>query len=259
MKCPNCDTSLRLDYRFCPTCGAKTQVRRITFRALLKDFVDRLFNLDNSVVRTFTGLLIRPEAVIDGYIKGLRKRYLNPISYLGIALTLSGIIMFIIQKFQSEAVDFTQASQSVNPEFNRKWSEFVFDYNAFFFFLYLPVLVVPAFLLLNKVRYNLAEYFVALFYAMAQVSLVTFPISLIVILGYPEAYVSYSQPLLAVTLVYVLYVLYRINGFGKWAFTWRSAVYLILVVMGFFLLIIGLMLLLLALGYFNLEDFRPQA
>lgn len=257
MNCKNCATSLRLEYRFCPTCGAKTEVRRITFKALFKDVIDRFLNLDNSVVRTFTQMITKPEAVINGYISGLRKRYLNPISYLGIALTLSGIMIFVMQKMYGGEIDFTGGAENVNPEFSRKWSNLAFDFNAVFFLTYFPVFAVPAYLLMNKVRFNLAEHFVVLVYTISEFSIISFPVSLAFLIYDAEHYMDYSRYTLVFTFVYVLWVLWRLNRYKLLPFLGRSIAYSAMAVVLFFILIIGIMVILFATGYFEFNDFRP--
>jgi hypothetical protein len=257
MTCKNCHTHLRLEYRFCPGCGAKTEVRRITFKALAKDFIDRVFDLDNSVVRTFTGLFVKPEAVIGGYLSGLRKRYLNPVSYLGIALTLSGVIMFLIQRFFKENIDFTGGVKGANPEFSAKWADLVFDFNALFFLAFLPMLALPAYLIMNKVRYNLAEYTVAFIYVLAHFSIVSFPVALISLLIDPNQYLAVNQPLQGLMFIYCLFVLWRLNRYRAGAFAGRSLVYLMMAAILFVVFIMGLVVVLFATGVFQLSDFKP--
>ena len=257
MDCKNCSHYIQLEYRFCPNCGAKTEIQRITFKALFRDFLDRLFDLDNSVFRTIKELIIKPDAVIHGYLSGIRKRYLNPVSFLGIALTLAGIMVFMIQKGYAGEIDFTGGAQNVNPEFSRKWADITFDFNAFFFLLYLPVLALPAYLLLNKARYNLAEYVVVFIYVMSEYSILTFPLSLSIILIEPAVYMTYSQFSLCILLGYTIFVLWKLNPFKPGPFIGRSLVFLFLVIMLFIFLIIGAIGLLFLTGYFTLDDFRP--
>ncbi len=94
MTCKNCDARLRTDYLYCPACGAKVIRNRITIKNLWTDFLERYFNLDNTFIRTLVHLTTKPEVVIEGYLQGIRRKYLNPISYMGIAITLSGLIVF---------------------------------------------------------------------------------------------------------------------------------------------------------------------
>ena len=98
MTCKNCDTRLRTDFLYCPACGGKVIRNRITIKNLWTDVLERYFNLDNTFVNTFVHLFSKPEVVIEGYLQGLRRKYLNPISYLGIALTLSGVQIFLMSK-----------------------------------------------------------------------------------------------------------------------------------------------------------------
>jgi len=256
MNCKNCDSSLRTDYSFCPDCGAKVIRNRITAKNLWYDVVERYFNLDNTFLRTVLHLFTQPEIVIGGYINGIRKKYLNPISYLGIAITLSGVIVFIIQKFYGEAISFD--NQANSAAFTKKWGEFAFDYNAFMFLLYFPALAIPAYLLLNKVKYNLSEYVLVFVYTMSHYSIVTFGISLGVLLINAESYMGYGQISLLAMLVYNLYVVQRINKFNVGAFIGRGLLFTFLVTIFFFVLIIGLLIFLLIIGFFELSDFAPQ-
>ena len=103
MQCKNCGNQLRTDYSYCPNCGAKVIRNRITVKNLWFDIVDRYFNLDNTFLKTFLHLFTKPQIVIEGYINGIRRKYLNPISYLGISLTLSGFLVCLL--YTSDAAD----------------------------------------------------------------------------------------------------------------------------------------------------------
>jgi hypothetical protein len=106
MNCKNCHTELISDSDFCNRCGSKVIRNRLTFKNLFEHFSDTFFNYDNKLLRTFIDLFIRPEVVIGGYIDGIRKRYVNPISYFGLAITFSGLYLLILNKFYPEALDF---------------------------------------------------------------------------------------------------------------------------------------------------------
>ncbi|WP_054560146.1 DUF3667 domain-containing protein [Croceitalea dokdonensis] len=256
MECKNCENSLRTDYSYCPDCGAKVIRNRITVKNLWYDVIERYFNLDNTFLRTIWHLFTKPEVVIGGYINGIRKKYLNPISYLGIALTLSGLMVFVIQKFYTNAIQFEDEIN--NAPFAKKWGEFAFDFNAFMFLLYFPVLAIPAYLLFNKVKYNFPEYILVFVYTMSHFSIVTFTISMAVLTIAADSYMLYSQLSLLVVLAYNLFVLQRLNKFSIGAFLTRSFTFSLMVAVLFFVLILGLMIVLLLIGVFDLQDFVPQ-
>ena len=86
---------------------------------------------------------------------------------MGIALTLSGLIVFLIQKYFADQIDLSGITNAPS-EFSRKYSEFVYDYYALLFILYIPVLALPSYLVFNKIKYNLAEHVVMFTYIWAQ-------------------------------------------------------------------------------------------
>lgn len=85
---------------------------------------------------------------------------------MGIALTLSGITVFLIKKFYVDYIDFTGGANNMNPWFAQKYSEFIFDYSLFMFLLYFPVWALPAYLLFNKIKYNFSEYIEVFIYVL---------------------------------------------------------------------------------------------
>ncbi|WP_297793856.1 DUF3667 domain-containing protein [uncultured Eudoraea sp.] len=81
MECKNCGTTLNEDVNYCSNCGARIIRKRLTFKNLSHDLIERYFDLDNTFLRTFIHMFTKPEQVIEGYISGIRRKYLNPISY----------------------------------------------------------------------------------------------------------------------------------------------------------------------------------
>ena len=242
MTCKNCQTTLRTDFSYCPGCGAKVIRKRITLKNLWTDFAERFFNLDNTVLKTISHLFTQPEQVIGGYLNGQRKKYLNPISYFTIALTLSGLLVFIIQRFYgAEVFDFSHGAGQATPEFAKKWAEIVFDLNAFFFVMYIPVLAFPAYLIMNKAKYNFPENLIVFIYILAHYSVCSFPVSLVSVAIDPAGYLDLSRVVIGLMLVYCIYVLQRLHHFSWKALFLRSSLFLGLVVILFFMLVIGLM------------------
>lgn len=99
MRCKNCNDSLRTDYQFCPACGAKVIRNRLSIRGLIEDFKDRFLNIDNTLFRTVMHLFIKPDVVVLDYIDGVRGRYLNPVSYITLAIALMAAQLYIQTTF----------------------------------------------------------------------------------------------------------------------------------------------------------------
>ena len=182
MNCKNCDLPLRTDYTFCSNCGAKIIRNRLTLKNLWYDVTERFFNLDNTFIITFRHLFSRPDDVIVGYINGTRKKYLNPISYFTIAVTLGGLFVYIYTEFFPDALDF----QFLYPETNllsdadkfsidlqKKINTYLFKYQSLFYIAMLPFLaLISRLVFFNKKQFNLSEFFVINIYSYSQMSII---------------------------------------------------------------------------------------
>lgn len=256
MDCKNCGKGLRTDYHYCPACGAKWIVNRITFRNLWFDITERHFNLDNTFLRTFLHLFSKPEVVIGSYIDGIRKKYLDPISYIGIALTLSGLFVLLLQKFFLDKLDFGILERlGTTSDLLKKITSATLEISSFIYVLYIPILAFSGWLLLNRKNYYFSEYLVVGVYTLAQFSIFTFPASLLILVMVPEYYLALATPMIMVMVLYATYVANRLNGldFG------RSFLFVLIFVIGYFGISIFLNLLLLITGALEFKDFVPKA
>jgi len=173
MKCKNCELPLQNDYSFCSNCGAKIIRNRLTLKNLWFDITERYFNIDNTFFKTLWHLIIKPEIVIDGYISGVRKKYLNPISYLGIAITLSGFIVFLMKK-KSHLINFDVFDMGVNTDYGQSIIDFTTDYQAILFIIYIPMMAAASWLAYEKKKYNFTERLLVFMYTLAQYSVFLF-------------------------------------------------------------------------------------
>ena len=256
MTCKNCDARLRTDFLYCPACGAKVIRNRITIKNLWIDFLERYFNLDNTFIRTFVHLFTKPEVVIEGYLQGLRRKYLNPISYIGIALTLSGIIVFLMAK----SIDFMEfdiletGSQTVYQE---KLMGFILDYQALIFLVYIPIMAISGWLCFDKKKYNFAERMIIFMYALAHFSLFSFIPSVLVLLFIPEHYITFSLIASLAMIIYATFIVVRISG--SKGISLISRLFLFYIILGALYLFTSILIpvIMLLTGKIRLEDFLP--
>jgi hypothetical protein len=256
MECKNCGTSQRSDFNYCPNCGAKVIRNRLTFKNLSHDITDRYFDLDNTFLRTFKHLLTKPELVIDGYISGIRRKYLNPISYFGIALTLSGLLIFLMQKVFVIEMDLDIFNQGVNPKFYEKIMPVLNDFSSLVFILFIPIFAFAGWLTFNRQGYVFSEYLVVFLYTLAQFGIVSFPIGLFVLIFDPQHYMMMSTIMLPLMIAYSIYVIQRINKFSTGRFILRTCLFLALGMIGYLGLNIAFYAILFATGTITLEDFK---
>lgn len=259
MECKNCQRPLRTDYIFCSFCGAKIIQHRLTLKNLWFDITERYFNVDNTFFKTFVHLFSRPEVVIEGYIEGVRKKYLNPISYLAIALTLSGIMVFFLRKSFPDGLNFDVfGTGTYSPEVNKKLTDFTLTFYSFLFLLYVPMFAFSTWLAFNKKRYLFTEHIVSAIYTQAHYSLMSFILTLILLWQSPESYMEFSMISLVLNVFYMLYVWKRISNLRMKSFAFYSFIFIML--SGFCFMVISLvqMVLMLLNGTMTPEDFMPK-
>jgi len=257
MNCKNCESPLRTDYSFCANCGAKIIRNRLTAKNLLYDVSERYFNVDNTFLKTFIHLFGKPEVVIEGYIGGIRRKYLNPVSYLGIAVTLSGFIVFLMSKY-SDQINLDVFGTGVNSKAIEPALEFTMDYQAILFALYIPMMAIASWLALENKKYNFTERLVVFMYTLAHYSLFVFVPSVLLLLMAPEWYGKFSMLFLFMMYAYSAYVIKRISklkGIDYWA---RVLLFFVIFTVFYFSLSIMIMIFLMITGDISIEDFAPK-
>lgn len=171
MDCKNCNSEIKQSQHFCPNCGAKIITENITISGILNQVNEEFLNVDNKLFRTFKVLLLSPEQVIVSYINGLRKRYVNIVSYLGLSVTLLGFQFFLMKHFFSNQLINT-SSKTGNPkidEFVLRFNDIVTDYIGLITILFIPIMAFATYIVFsNKKGYNYAEHIVINTYTTAE-------------------------------------------------------------------------------------------
>jgi len=175
MNCKNCNISIQTHHNFCPHCGAKIIRKRLTIKALFSHFSEQFLNYDNKFFQTFINLFRKPEDVISSYINGTRKKYVNVITYYAIAITLSGLQLFILNKFFPEAMDLSALAVDENAvELQKKNLAFIQEYQSIIMMFYVPIYALFSKLVfLKKKTFNYTEHLVIFMYILAQISIVS--------------------------------------------------------------------------------------
>lgn len=88
--CPNCG-STNID-NYCSSCGQKIFANRFTFKAFF-EVIGNALNFERGFIHTAIGLFQNPGTVINNYLKGKTKSYINPLNYI---LIITGIYAFLV-------------------------------------------------------------------------------------------------------------------------------------------------------------------
>lgn len=114
MNCKNCQDPLEENAHFCDNCGAKVIKSRITFKLLIIELFTNVFGVDSKFFITLKKMFTQPQEVINEYLIGVRKRYVNPFAYLAVGAAIS-LITF---NFFSD--DFIRINSSFNKAQNEE-------------------------------------------------------------------------------------------------------------------------------------------
>ena len=176
MECKNCKQPLELDDNFCSICGGKVIRNRLTLKGLFHHISETYFIYDNKLLRTFIALFAQPQRVAIDYISGVRRRYVDVISYFALAITLSGLQIFIINKFgvQFDLYDTSTEVGRTQNEITGKIFKFSSDYQSLVMMSYVPFYAIIARVVFWKYKqFNFTELLVFFLYTQAHFSIVS--------------------------------------------------------------------------------------
>lgn len=259
MDCKNCNISIKDNDNFCPSCGGKVIRNRLTIKNLLEYFSEQFLNYDNKFFQTFIHLFTQPEVVIGGYIDGVRKKYINPINFLAISLTLSGVYFFF---FRDKLKQFVNNSDFYISEGQQKLTEeitnFSTEYNSLLYFIIIPVLALISLVVFYDKKYNFTEHTVIYLYSMSLSSIVSIFSTVLILLISFDNYLLLSSFMYIFIFIYHGYILKRIFHLRAKQLVLKI---LIFIPLFFIIYIIGSILIALIViltGDFSLQDFAPK-
>ncbi|MFD2914921.1 DUF3667 domain-containing protein [Psychroserpens luteus] len=265
MNCKNCNTQLPLNSDFCNTCGGKVIRNRLTFKNLFEHISETFFNYDNKLLRTFIDLFKKPEVVIGSYIEGVRKRYVNPVSFFGIILTINGLNVYIISKFYKKYVnassivgDLDSAQNEATKKIMALSTDISLEYASLFFSLLIPLAALVSLIVYHNKKYNYTEHVILYLYSMSVYSILSVVFGLLVLLTFPEKYMLFGSVMYLFIFIYHCYIHTRLFKLSAKQLILKTLLFLVIgfiIYIGFSIL--GVLTLVLT-GAIELQDFAPK-
>lgn len=176
--CLNCEHPLHSGHHFCPSCGQKSAVHRLSMHDVGHDALHYFVHADKGIFSLIWHLLRRPGQVQKEYVAGKRKKFFPPLNFF---LLVAGFYVFMVNVLavHSEAYVITPQEKAYitsrpTPEkraraqgmFERraKIMKFIDKYSNVLAMIATPLISAIIFLFYMKGRYNYTEHLVANMY-----------------------------------------------------------------------------------------------
>jgi len=263
MNCKNCGAPLPEDAEYCSYCGARVLDDNITLKFIIGEVLDKVISVDNRLLKTFIHLFSKPHKVIQDYIRGVRKRYFNPFSYLLISITLAGLSTIIMREYMMDAFNIASGSDTMGKDaqdFGKGLTDFIYEYQAMITILSLPLYAFVSWLVfLNRKQFNYLEHHIIYVYTIAHTSIISsFGIGFCYVTGI-DLYLEFSFATLGIILIYNAYVIIRLFKLTFVQFLIKTLYFLFIVgVLYVVFSIIATGIILLAGGKEFLKQFAPK-
>ena len=256
--CPNCKVE-RIGL-FCNVCGNELNLKRLDILNLLRDFSNRLFLLESIYWHTFLSQLKHPGIVSIAYIRGNRKKFANPLSYM-ISLTIvtwivhtlliylgpkaSSLELMLETSFINEYIGIN--SNNLPPKASEIFNLFFGKAVVTNIICVIPIAIFMR-ILFRKSGYNTAEHIVIAMYGLTFANIITVVFSLILIPFILLQWINISNVAslfnFSILILTSIYGARRMYKTGLKTVIWRVITVIFLSTFTLFLVLFLLMLLL---------------
>lgn len=244
MICKNCNFEFNGTY--CPNCSQSAKANnRLTFKSIIADFLDTVFNLDKGFIYTFWNLLKQPGFVTRSFINGKRKNFTNPTKYLIIATAIQALVEYLIM-YKEQGIPFTSfffLSDKLNENMHLWNQTLTLDYPILFGIINLMIWPIPFYFLFKELKNNMPELIATMMYFYGTIVILIQAMSFI-----HNPITEKNLPIELVSLLATVYMLYGLFSFyQKGSISWRIPR---IIVAMLFLFVFRLFLLPVSLAYF---------
>jgi Protein of unknown function (DUF3667) len=224
--CKNCDHHYKGN--FCPHCGQKATVEKITFSYLLHDIPHSVFHVDKGFLYTLKWMFTNPGKAIKEYLAGKRVQHFRPFAYVIILSTICTLLTPLVEK---ATISLFIAK---NPGYTITYRTLFFEkYISLFIFMLIPALSLVTWITFKKKPYKYWEHFLGNTYLAAQLNIFLLAIDFF---GFLKVVLGFS-PNTSFTGFMFLYMFYYSYCFKVWMAPHKNRWSLLfsLLIMNFFL------------------------
>ena len=156
--CLNCGASVT--ERYCPHCGQKATVERLSWQSLLHELLHFFTHIEHGFIKTTKQLIIHPGFVIKSYLEGKRKEYHKPIGFLMIWIAIYLLFAGLVNKFGNYSKEELGSFFNIGVEV----SAMIDKYRSIIEILCLPFTCLIGWLIIARPKLNYVEVMVTNFY-----------------------------------------------------------------------------------------------
>ncbi|MGB6037291.1 MAG: DUF3667 domain-containing protein [Cryomorphaceae bacterium] len=255
VECKNCKQNLLQQDDYCRQCGGKVIRNRLTLKNLFHHITETFFNPDNKLLRTFISLFSEPEDVIVGYIRGTRKKYVDVIAYFALAISLSGLQLFVLSKMDIDMSGAWDTNTEVGKQqqaFTEAIYKYTSEYQSLVMMLYIPFYALFAKLVFRKYKkFNYTELLVVFLYCQAHLSITSAVLIPLLSISDSMSLGLLSSLIVPIQFIYFIYALKRVYGLTGRQMFFRTLVFLLWMLLLFIILSFVTAAIMIKLGMFD--------
>lgn len=111
--CPNCQTILRPEDNFCPSCGQENHDLKVPIGHLVYEFVESITHFDTKLWNTIKAIFTKPGLITKDFVEGRRARHVHPVrfyifmSFVFFLLLTKNIDKSVVENFEKDENGFT--------------------------------------------------------------------------------------------------------------------------------------------------------
>ncbi|MBA6155168.1 DUF3667 domain-containing protein [Tenacibaculum sp. S7007] len=167
MTCISCKTEFNT--KFCPNCGEKSEIKKITLKTIFEDAISSITNMDKGFLYNLKTLFLNPKKISTDYILGKRKEILNPISFLILSVSIYLIVEDLLH-IPKENTEIHNLPELYIGKIAYAMGKYIHVYLKYFWILSIIPLSISTQLIFRK--YNFIEHLAINSFIIAQATII---------------------------------------------------------------------------------------
>lgn len=217
--CLNCENYLQPEFHFCPECGQKAKLHRLTIHDIFHDAVHYFTHADKGFFHLLKALLLKTGTVGREYVTGKRKKYFPALNFYLLVAAIYVLLINIEAKLAPAASSTKQTeinripdpvqSERVRHIYARRDEalHFMNKYSNFIAMIAIPLIAFIFWLFYKRGQYNYAEHLVSGMYmaGFANLVYVTILVPVSILMGSNHSYYAILYVLVFQITYYSIY------------------------------------------------------